>query len=196
MRPSPPALDLKQVKTNPSTLFGVTNPSATPITAITFMPPKIDRVFATSAATINITYTGTFDFLEDDNQTIFESIFGVQPNSLLPGVVKKRIPVENTEDLKDKLLSFVSLCHLFIFCSIVNDRYVGTSDFEKTQIITDVKETFYRIKLECQVQGQVQTITPDDLYREYQNCTPCYQRMYMTSPFIWWYYSWTPFPWN
>ena len=143
--------NLEKVKTNPSTLFGVTTSSTTPIIAITSTTPKMDRLFATSATTISSIYTGTFDFLEDGNQAVFESIFGARLIPLLLEVVKKRILVENTEDLKDKLLSFVSLCYLFTFCSIVTRRYVITSDFDKTQIIIDAEGALSRIKLECQV---------------------------------------------
>ena len=77
--------------------------------------------------------------------------------------------MENKEELKAKLLSFVSLCNLFIFCCIVNRKYVGTSDFDKTQIVTDMEEVLSDIKLERQIREQLLRTNPDDLYRVYQN---------------------------
>ena len=132
----------------------------------------MDRFFAHSTSGVTSTYTGPFNFLEDGNQAVFTSIFGVKPTPLWMDSVKKGLPMENAEGLKTKLLPFVSLCHLFIFCSIVYRRYVGTSDYDKTQIITDVEEALSDIKLERQMRGQLHTITLDDLYREYQNFIP------------------------
>ena len=108
----------------------------------------MDMVVAHSASGVISTYTGPFNFLEDVNQAVFASIFGDKPTPLWLEAVKKGLPMENTEDLKTKLLSFISLCNLFIFCSIAHRRYVGTSDYDKTQIITDVEEALSDIKLE------------------------------------------------
>ena len=138
----------KKVKAGPATLFGVTTPSTAPSTTGASTTPKMDRVFAHSASGVTSTYTGPFNFLEDGNQAVFTSIFGVKPTPLWMDSVKKGLPMENAEGLKTKLLPFVSLCHLFIFCSIVYRRYVGTSDYDKTQIITDVEEALSDIKLE------------------------------------------------
>ena len=73
---------------------------------------------------------------------------------------------------KKKKRSFVSLCKLFIFCSIATQRYVGTSDFDRTAIITDVEDVLSQLKLEFKERKKVQSITPDELYREHQNYIP------------------------
>ena len=44
--------------------------------------------------------------------------------------MKEENAVEQTTHLCGKLSNFFSLCHLLIFCSIVNKRYVGTSDYD------------------------------------------------------------------
>ena len=68
---------------NPSTLFGVATPSTASVTNITSVTPKMDQVFATSSASVISTYTSAFNFLEDGNQAVFASIFGVNPTPLL-----------------------------------------------------------------------------------------------------------------
>ena len=115
----------------------------------------MDRVFATSAAGVVSTYTGDVDFLEDGNQAVFVSIFGPNPTPITLEAAKKEVPVEDTHPLQMKLRSFVSLCELFIFCSIVTRRYVGTSDFDRTSVITDVEEALSKLKLEFRVRGQI-----------------------------------------
>ena len=77
-----------------------------------------------------------------------------------------------TDSLYDKLFTFTSLCHLLIFCSIVHRRYVGTSDFDHSQIITDVERELTRLKLEFRVRNQPRTLTRNDLYRRYQDYVP------------------------
>ena len=72
-------VDSLSIKTNPSTFFGVLTPSTIPVTTTTSVAPKMDQMFATSLASIISTYTGAFDFLEDSNQAIFASTFGVNP---------------------------------------------------------------------------------------------------------------------
>ena len=72
----------------------------------------------------------------------------------------------------EKLSKFVSLCHILIFCNIVNKRYVGTSDYDLSKIITDVERELTHLRLEYRFKGQVQTLTPDDLYRRYQDFVP------------------------
>ena len=132
----------------------------------------MDSVFALSAAGMVSTYTGVVDFLEDGNQAVFDSIFGTTPTPIKLEAAKKGVPVEDTHTLQTNLRSFVSLCELFILCSIVTRRYVGTSDFDRTAIITDVEDALSKLKLEFRVRGQMQFITPDELYREYQNYIP------------------------
>ena len=132
----------------------------------------MDSVFALSAAGMVSTYTGVVDFLEDGNQAVFDSIFGTTPTPIKLEAAKKGVPVEDTHTLQTDLRSFVSLCELFILCSIVTRRYVGTSDFDRTAIITDVEDALSKLKLEFRVRGQMQFITPDELYREYQNYIP------------------------
>ena len=61
--------------------------------------------------------------------------------------------MEDMEILWDIIHSFVSSCDSFIFCSIVTRRYVGTSGFDKTQIITDVEEALFCLKVELKVRG-------------------------------------------
>ena len=76
---SSPSPALKKLKTNPSTLFGVTTPSTKHFTQVLSMTPKMDQVFASSTVGVVSTYTGAFDFLEDGNQTTFVSLFGTIP---------------------------------------------------------------------------------------------------------------------
>ena len=144
---------LKKLKTNPSTLFGTTPPSTTSLPRNLFATPKIDRVFASSVAGVVSTYTGVVDFLEDGNQADFVSIFGTTPTPIELEATKKGVPFEDTHTLQTNLRSFVSLCELFIFCSIITRRYVGTSDFDWTEIITDVEDALSKMKLEFRVRG-------------------------------------------
>ena len=74
-----------------------------------------------------------------------------------------------TDSLHDKLFTFTSFYHILIFCSIVHRRYVGTSDFDHSQIITDVEHELTRLKSEFRVRDQPWTLTPNDLYRRYQD---------------------------
>ena len=139
---------LKKLKTNPSTLFGATTPSTTSLPQNLSVTPKMDRVFSSSVAGVINTYTDAVDFLEDGNQAVFVSIFGTTPTPITVEVAKKGVPFEDTNTLQTKLRSFVSLCELFIFCSIVTRRYVGTSNFDRTAIITDVEDALSQLKLE------------------------------------------------
>ena len=168
---SPPSA-LKKLKTNPSSLFGATPPSTTSLSQNIFVTPKIDRVFSSSTTGEISTYTGAANFLEDGNQAVFVSIFGTTPIPITLEAAKKRVLFEDTHTLKTKLRSFISLCELFILCSIVTRRYVGTFDFDRTAIIMDVEDALSQMKLEFRVRGQIQSITPDGLYREYQNYIP------------------------
>ena len=74
--------------------------------------------------------------------------------------------------MREKLSKFVSLCHLLIFCNIVNKRYVGTFDYDHSKIITDVERELTHLRIEYRFKGQVQTLNPDDLYRRYQDFVP------------------------
>ena len=56
--------------------------------------------------------------------------------------------------------------------SDVTRRYIDTSNFDKTQIITDAKEALSRHEMEFGVREQLQSLIPDNLYREYQNFIP------------------------
>ena len=106
---------LKKLKTNPSTYFGVTTSSTTPITQELSVTPKMDQVFASSAAGVVSTYTGAFEFLENGNQAIFASIFGTTPTPIIIEAAKKEVRVENIYTLWDKIRSFVSLVnYLFL----------------------------------------------------------------------------------
>ena len=39
--------------------------------------------------------------------------------------------VEEIASLCEKINTFTSLCHLFIYCSIIHRRYFGTSDYNR-----------------------------------------------------------------
>ena len=104
---SSPVKSWKKVKSSPSTLFGVTTPSTTSSATDKSTTPNMDMVFAHSASGVTSTYTDPFNFLEDGNQAVFTSIFGDKSTPLWLEAVKKGLPMENTEDLKTKLISFV-----------------------------------------------------------------------------------------
>ena len=99
---SSPSPALKKLKTNPSTLFGVTTPSTTYFPQTLSVTPKMDRVFVSSAAGVVSTYTGAFDFLEDGNQTAFVSIFGTTLTPITLEAAKKGVPFEDTNILQKK----------------------------------------------------------------------------------------------
>ena len=58
---SSPSTALKKLKTNPSSLFGTTPPSTTSLPRKLSATPKMDSVFASSAAGMVSTYTGVVD---------------------------------------------------------------------------------------------------------------------------------------
>ena len=64
------------------------------------------------------------------------------------------------------------MSNLLIFCYIVNRRYVGSTDFDETQIIADVETELSRLKLETRFRGQLQSISSDELYHQYQDLVP------------------------
>ena len=80
--------------------------------------------------------------------------------------------MEQTTHLREKLSNFFLLCHLLIFYSIVNKRYVGTSDYDHSKVIMDMERKLTHLRLEYRFKGQVQTLTPDDFYRRFQDCVP------------------------
>ena len=86
--------------------------------------------------------------------------------------MKKSLAVEEFFSVHDKICKFVSLSHLLIFCRIVQRRYVGSSDFDQSEIIADVETELSRLKLETRVRGQHQHMSPDELYRRYQDFIP------------------------
>lgn len=94
--------------------------------------PKIDGLFVTASNGMGVTYTGALDFLEGGNQAVFNSVFGDSPTPLSLSRVKKLEDiVEEIAFLCEKINTFASLCHLFIYCSIIHRRSFGTSDYNR-----------------------------------------------------------------
>ena len=152
-------------------LFGDGTPTDTPSTT-TSGTPRTDGVFASASKSLSTTFTGEIDFLEDGNQHVFASLFGAQPLPLTLALAKKSLAVEDLVTVQDKVSAFVSLSHLLIFCRIVHRRYVGSSDFDESEIIADVETELSSLKLETRVRGQTHCISPDELYWRYQDFIP------------------------
>ena len=134
--------------------------------------PRMDRVFASASKSLSTTFTGALDFLEDGNQHVFASLFGEQSLPLTLVLVKKSLAVEDLVTVQDKVSAFVSLFHLLICCRIVHRRYVGSSDIDELEIIADMEAELSNIKIETRVSGQTHCISPDELYRLYQDFIP------------------------
>ena len=143
-------------------LFGTLLPGS-PLTAVSPGTPKIDGVFAASSERKGTTYHGTLDFLGDGNQSTFFSIFDTDP---LPVTLIKakhqQLAVEKTDKLRHTISSFTSYCQLIIFCNIVHRQYVDASDYDQSQIITDVEEKIIRLKMEFRDRHRIRLLTPDD----------------------------------
>ena len=135
--------------------------------------PKMDEVFAASSGSKGTTYNGALNFIADGNQPDFVSIFGTDS---LPFVLvktnKQELAVEETDKLRDTIRIFTSYCLLIIFCNIVHRQYVGASDYYQSQIITDVEQELTRFKVEFRNRHRLRFLTPDDLYRRYQDFIP------------------------
>ena len=129
----------------------------------------MDSVFASASKKSTATYTGPLDFLEDHNQSVFNTIFGTRPIPLVLLATKRNNALEDALTVRDQVNVFVSLSNLLIFCDIIQHRYVGSTYFDKTQIISDVKTELSRLKLEVRVHGQVQLISPDELFCQFQD---------------------------
>ena len=80
--------------------------------------------------------------------------------------------MEETVGLRDTISDFISYCQLIIFCSIVQRQYVGASDYDQSQIITDVEHALSQLKMEFKDRHRMRFLTPDDLYRRYQDFIP------------------------
>ena len=87
-------------------------------------------------------------------------------------LVKTSLALENVVTVQDKVSALVSLSRLLIFYRIVHRRYVGSADFDKSEIIADVETELSSLKLETRVRGQTHCISPDELYQRYQNFIP------------------------
>lgn len=113
----------------------------------------MDEVFALVSRRKGTTYNSLLDFLEDENQVISDSVFGVLPIPLTPSKARKSKNVEEETDFSyDNLFTFTSLCQLLIFCNIVHRRYVGSSDYDHSQIITDVERKLTYLGLESNLE--------------------------------------------
>ena len=86
--------------------------------------------------------------------------------------MKKSLAVGDLVTIQDKVSAFFSLSHFLIFCRIVHRRYVGSSDFDESEIIADVETELSSLKLETRVRGQTHCISPDEMYRWYQYFIP------------------------
>jgi len=137
------------------------------------LSPKMDGVLAASSRKNGTTYNGVLDFLEDGNQPAFDSVFGTNPLPLVLVTVRdQKLAVEETDGLRDRISAFISYCQLIIFCSIVQRQYVGASDYDQSQIITDVEHALSQLKMEFKDRHRMRFLTPDDLYRRYQDFIP------------------------
>ena len=90
--------------------------------------------------------------------------------------------IEDSENLRSKLLVLCSLYRLHIFYDIVQLQYVGTATYDSNQIMSNISFTLSYVKLEYCFKG-LMTLTADDLYRFYIQYFPLLLSDNMTRSF-------------
>ena len=61
---------------------------------------------------------------------------------------------------------------MFIFCDIVEQQYVETSEYDSHSTLFDVVASLSKLKLDVTGRGKGVCLTPDDLFRGYMDYIP------------------------
>ena len=130
---------------------------------------KMNCIVGNVLSTDRTSYNRTFHFLDD--QAAFNLDFGVNP---IPFTLfsSHKVAKEDSVHISQKIRINVNTCQVILVCDIVEKQYGVTSNYDSRNMLLNITDALFKLKLDVTGRGKESCRTPDDLFCDYMDYIP------------------------